>query len=78
VVAYLGGLALVASLILLLVQVVGIKAWLAALLVGAVLAIAGFVMLRRGLADLKRVDPTPRRTVQTIKEDLAVVREEFP
>ena len=77
-VAYLGALALVAALILVLAQLVGIRAWLAAFLVGAVLAIAGFVMLRRGLTDLKRVDPTPRRTVQNIKEDIALVREEHP
>jgi cation transport ATPase len=78
VVALVGGLALTAALILLLVDPVGIKPWLAALLVGAVLAIAGWVMLQRGLKDLKHTDPTPRRTVESIKEDIQWAKEQRP
>ena len=78
VVALVGGLALTAALILLLIDPVGIKPWLAALLVGAVLAIAGWVMLQRGAKDLKRTDPTPRRTVETIKEDIQWAKEQRP
>jgi hypothetical protein len=43
--------------------------WLGVTLVGLVVAIAGVVMLRGGLAALKKVDPTPERTIQTLKED---------
>ncbi len=78
VVALVGGLALTAALILLLVDPIGIEPWLAALLVGAVLAIAGWVMLQRGLKDLKRTDPTPRRTVESIKEDIQWAKEQRP
>jgi NhaP-type Na+/H+ or K+/H+ antiporter len=78
VVALVGGLALTAALILLLVDPVGIQPWLAALLVGAVLAIAGSVILQRGLKDLKRTDPTPRRTVESIKEDIQWAKEQRP
>jgi cation transport ATPase len=78
VVALVGGLALTAALILLLIDPVGIEPWLAALLVGAVLAIAGWVMLRRGVKDLKRTDPTPRRTVESIKEDIQWAKEQRP
>jgi hypothetical protein len=78
VVALVGGLALTATLILLLIDPVGIEPWLAALLVGAVLAIAGWVMLQRGLKDLKRTDPTPRRTVESIKEDIQWAKEQRP
>lgn len=78
VVALVGGLALTAALILLLVDPVGVEPWLAALLVGALLAIAGWVMLQRGLKDLKRTDPTPRRTVESIKEDIQWAKEQRP
>ena len=70
VVAYVGALALVAGIILLLSQVVGIPAWLSALLVGAAMAIGGFIVLRGGLRELKHIDPAPRRTVETIKDDV--------
>jgi uncharacterized membrane protein len=76
VVALVGGLALTAAVILLLIDPVGLKPWLAALVVGAVFCLAGWVMLQRGLKDLKRTDPTPRRTVETIKEDLEWVKEQ--
>lgn len=78
VVALVGGLALTAALILLLIDPVGLKPWLAALLVGAVLGIAGWVMLQRGVQDLKRTDPTPRRTVETIKDDIQWAKEQRP
>jgi VIT1/CCC1 family predicted Fe2+/Mn2+ transporter len=78
VVALVGGLALTAALILLLVDPIGMKPWLAALLVGAVLGIVGWVLLQRGMKDLKRTDPTPRRTVETIKEDLQWAKEQRP
>lgn len=78
VVALVGGLALTAALILLLVDPVGLDPWLAALLVGAVLAAIGWVMLQRGLKDLKRTDPTPRRTVESIKDDIQWAKEQRP
>ena len=78
VVAYLGALALTAAVVLLLIDPVGLKPWLAALLVGAVLAVAGAVMLRRGAKDIKQTDPTPRRTVETIKEDIQWAKEHRP
>jgi uncharacterized membrane protein len=78
IVALVGGLALTAALILLLIDPVGIDPWLAALLVGAVLAIMGVVMLQRGVKDLKGTDPTPRRTVESIKEDIQWAKEQRP
>jgi hypothetical protein len=74
-VALIGALALTTSLILLLVEPVGLEPWLAALLVGAVLAGVGSFMLWGGLRGLKRMDPTPRRTVESIKEDIQLARE---
>jgi hypothetical protein len=78
VVALIGALALTAALILLLVDPVGLDPWLAALLVGAVLAGIGYFMLQGGLRDLKQIDPTPRRTVESIKEDIQMAKEARP
>lgn len=78
VVALVGGLAITAAIILLLIDPIGVKPWLAAPIVGALLGIVGWVMLQRGLKDLKRTDPTPRRTVETIKEDIQWAKEQRP
>ena len=78
IVALVGALALTAAVILLLVDPVGLDPWLAALLVGAVLGVAGYVMLQKGLRDLKGIDPTPRRTVESLKEDIQLAREARP
>ncbi len=78
VVALIGGLALTAAVILLLVDPVGLDPWLAAALVGGLLAVVGAVMLRGGLQELKRIDPTPRRTVETIKDDIQWAKEQRP
>ena len=78
IVALVGGLALTAAVILLLIDPIGIKPWVAALLVGALLGIIGWVMLQRGLKDLKRTDPTPRRAVESIKEDIQWAKEQRP
>ena len=75
VVACIGALALVAGIILLLTQVVGIPAWLSALLVGIAMAIGGYVTLRAGLRALKTIDPAPRRTVETLKDDVRWAKE---
>ena len=72
-----GSLALLA-VILLLVDPVGLAPWLAALLVGLVLGAAGYFMLRKGLRDMKEIDPTPRRTVESLKEDIQLAREARP
>jgi uncharacterized membrane protein YqjE len=78
IVAYLGGLALTAFVILLLIDPIGLKPWLAALIVGAVMGVVGWVMLQRGLKELKRTDPTPRRTVESIKDDIQWAKEQRP
>jgi uncharacterized membrane protein YqjE len=77
-VAYMGALALVAGVILLLADLAGIDAWISALIVGAILAIAGYVMLQGGLRKLKQTDLTPRRTVETLKDDVQWAKEQRP
>ena len=75
-VAYVGGLALVAALILALHDLANISLAVSSLIVGAVLAIVGYLMLKRGLSELKRVDIAPRRTVENIKEDVQAIKED--
>jgi Putative Actinobacterial Holin-X, holin superfamily III len=75
-VAYVGALALVAALILALNDLANISPWVSALIVGAVLAVAGYAMLRRGLGELKRVDLAPRRTVENIRDDVQAIKDD--
>jgi hypothetical protein len=65
--ANIGLLALVAALILGLGTLMPL--WVSALLVGVVIAAIGIVLVRRGVERFKKIDPVPRRTVQTLEED---------
>jgi uncharacterized membrane protein YqjE len=49
--------------------------WAAALILGTVLAVAAGALIVTGLKQLKRVHPTPERTVETIKENVAWVKQ---
>src|SRR5918999_3281624 len=75
-VAYLGGLALVAALILAIRDLANISLAWSALIVGAVLAIVGYVMLQRGMKELKGAELAPRRTVENIKDDVQWAKEQ--
>ncbi|HEX8386209.1 MAG TPA: phage holin family protein [Rubricoccaceae bacterium] len=69
-VAYAGLIVLLAGLGWGLGELLGDdREWLGLTLVGLAVVIAGFLMLRGGLAALKKIDPTPERTIQTLKED---------
>lgn len=76
-VALVGGLAVVAAVILVLVAI-GITPWLSALIVGVVMGLVGYVMLQRGLKQLRQVDPAPRRTMETLKDDVQWAKEQRP
>lgn len=66
-VAYAGLLAILAGVIVLLNDVMPL--WAAAFLVGIVVAVVGYLLIRRGLNALKREDFAPRETIETLKED---------
>jgi len=66
-VGYAGLLAIVAGIIIGLSYF--IPAWIAALGVGIVIAIASYVMVSSALSELKKMDVKPTATVETIKED---------
>jgi hypothetical protein len=66
-VAYAGLLAIVAAAILGLAAV-GLPTWLAAFVVGLVVAVAGYRMVRRGLDNLKQGSLAPQQTLTSLKE----------
>ena len=73
-VAYAGLLAILAGIIFLLNYVMPL--WLSALLVGLVVAVVGYLLVRRALDALKREDFTPQQTMETLKEDKQWTRDQ--
>ena len=73
-VAYAGVLAIIAGLIILLSNVM--PAWLSAILIGVAIGAAAYFMISSALAELKKTDPVPRNTVETIKEDAKWLKKE--
>lgn len=72
-VLFAGFLVLLSAAVLALALVV--PAWLAALSIGAVVAIIGGVMLMKGLRDLRAEELAPRRTIQSLKKDKQLAQE---
>lgn len=66
-IAYAGFLALIAAAIFGFAEFMPI--WLSALLVGVVVAGIGYVLMQKGISALKEINPAPRRTIETLKED---------
>lgn len=66
-VAYAGFLAILAAIIILLAEV--IPWWLSALVVGLVVAGIGYMLIQRGLTNLKQEDLAPTKTIETLKDD---------
>lgn len=65
--AFVGFQALIAAAIVALDIILPL--WLSALIVGAVLAIVGYVMLRGSLNDIKQRGIAPTQTIDSLKED---------
>jgi uncharacterized membrane protein YqjE len=51
--------------------------WAAALIVAAVFLIGGLVLFTAGKQRLRQVDPVPRRTMESLKEDTAWVKQQI-
>lgn len=66
-VAYAGLLAILAGVIVVLDTFLPL--WLAAILVGLVVAVVGYFLIKKGLDALKKEDVAPRQTIETLKED---------
>jgi len=54
-----------------------IPSWAAALIVAALFLIAAFVLFNMGKGRLQHVDPVPRQTVESIKEDAEWVKQQI-
>jgi predicted lipid-binding transport protein (Tim44 family) len=68
---FLGYLAAIfASLTLMFLLDLFLPLWAAALIVTALYGLIGFVLFSRGRRQLKTIDPKPRQTVETLKEDV--------
>jgi len=74
-IAYAGALTLIAALVLLLVKL-GVAPWVSALLVGGVILVIGYVLVQRAIHDMSQTDLTPRKTAETMKENVQWVKEQ--
>jgi hypothetical protein len=72
--AYAGLLVLLGAFVLMLALVM--PGWAAALIVGALAAGIGAAVAMSGLKKLKNVDPVPRQTMQTLKDDVNAFKEQ--
>jgi xanthine/uracil permease len=75
-VAYAGLLAIIAAVIFLIADQ-GVPLWLSALIVGAIVAVIGYVLVQRGITALKHQDLSPRQTIASIKEDTQWAKEQI-
>jgi len=73
-IAYAGLLAVIAAIIMILGSF--IPWWLAALVVGLGVAGLGYILVQKGIAALKTIDMTPRRTITTLKEDVTWAKQQ--
>jgi hypothetical protein len=72
--AYAGLLALLAAIALLLMEA-GLAPWLAALIVAIAAAAIGGGIAAYGRTEIARTDLTPRRTIETIRDDAEWAKE---
>jgi hypothetical protein len=74
-VIYAGFLGILAAIVIIL-GTVGLPWWLSALIVGLIVAVVGYLLVRRGLDALKKENLAPQKTVETIKEDVEWAKEQ--
>lgn len=74
-VAYAAMLTIIAAIVMLLDHVM--PDWGAALLVGIVVGVVGWLLISKARAALQATDMTPQQTVETLKEDAAWVKQQI-
>lgn len=77
-IAAVGAIFLLLMVVYLLVEVFGLSFWLSFLIVGALLAIVGAVLLSTGSNRIKQVDPVPRETIDSVRKDVEWLKEQNP
>jgi len=75
-VAYAGLLAIIAAVIVFIAER-GVPLWASALIVGAIVAAVGYLLVQRGISALRRQDLTPRQTIASLKEDTQWAKEQI-
>lgn len=75
-VAYAAVLCFIAALVIGLGNLLG-NYWLAALIVGIVVAVAAVVLILSAISALKKTGLTPTQTVETIKEDAQWLKDQM-
>jgi VIT1/CCC1 family predicted Fe2+/Mn2+ transporter len=73
---YGGFLFLLGALTYGLVAIFGMGLWLSFLIVGALAAIVGYLLVQRGINALKHLQIAPTQTVDTIKENIAWAKDQ--
>lgn len=68
VLALLGAMALTAGMILALAAI-GVKLWISAMVVGLAILVVAALVVWQGIAGLKRINPVPVETIESLKED---------
>ena len=74
-IAYAGFLALLAAAILGLALIM--PGWLAALIVGLIVAIIGYALVQKGMSTLKPKDLKPQQTIESVKETKEWAKEQI-
>jgi len=77
-IAVIGALLLGHMLVYLVQDLTGLSLWVSYLIVGAIFAIGGGLLLMQGIKRMKDVDPMPRQTIETVKEDIQWIKEQNP
>jgi len=76
--AVIGALLLGHMLVYLVQTLTGLSLWVSYLIVGALFAIGGGLLLMQGIKRMKNVDPLPRETIESVKEDIQWIKEQNP
>jgi Flp pilus assembly protein TadB len=66
----------IAALVLALIALFNLAAWAAALIVGVLLGVGGYALLRSGIAAFRRERLRPDETIRTLKESAEWARSE--
>ncbi|HEX8598160.1 MAG TPA: phage holin family protein [Chloroflexia bacterium] len=74
-VLYAGLLAIIAAIIIVL-GTIGVPWWLAALVVGVLVAGVGYFLVQKGMQALKTENLAPKQTIETLKEDAEWAKEQ--
>jgi xanthine/uracil permease len=72
---YAGLLGIMAAVVFLLA--LALPMWVSALIVGVVVAIAGGVMVKSGINEIRRATTPPKTTVETVKEESRWMKQEL-